>query len=420
MEHTYASNQEAVGQIINSERPIFDQLNSLLGMGGLAVTIENAAGEEILAHHQGARESYSIAQMSDGERNAVILAANVLTVDSGIILLIDEPERHLHRSIIEPFLSALFAQRQDCPFVVSTHDTALPIANPESSVLTLRSCQWSGNTASAWDAIFLESDAELPEDLKRAILGSRSRILFVEGEAGSLDVGLYGRLFPDTSVVPVGGCEDVIKAVNGVQITNSVHRVEAFGLIDRDNREDDSVAKLARQNVYALNTCSVESLYYCSDALNSVAHTQAESLGLDANQLISTATGEALSVLGEDAVAKRMAARRSERKVRNQFREQMPSWKSIVENPTHVISLDYRDWYEEELDHYRALIANGDLEGIIARYPVRETDAIDRMVRALRLPRENYRRMLQVSVVSDTELADNLKQRISPLSGAIS
>ena len=36
----------------------------------------------------------------------VILAANVLTVDAGTVLLIDEPERHLHRSIIEPYPGA--------------------------------------------------------------------------------------------------------------------------------------------------------------------------------------------------------------------------------------------------------------------------------------------------------------------------
>ena len=94
MEHTYAEDQEAVDTIKDSERPVFGQLNNLLKSSGLAVTIENAAGEEILARHQNASEPYSIAQMSDGERNAVILAASVLTVEANTILLIDEPERH--------------------------------------------------------------------------------------------------------------------------------------------------------------------------------------------------------------------------------------------------------------------------------------------------------------------------------------
>ena len=127
------------------------------------------------------------------------MAANVLTVEPGTILLIDEPERHLHRSIVEPFLSALFAKRQDCGFVISTHEIALPIANPAANVVILRSCVWNGSQPGAWDAEVLESGAKLPEDLKRDILGARGRILFVEGTPNSRNLPLYGALFPAVS-----------------------------------------------------------------------------------------------------------------------------------------------------------------------------------------------------------------------------
>ena len=169
-------------RIVNHERPVFARINDLLHLSGLAVSIENSAGEEILARHRDATEPYSIARMSDGERNAVIIAANVLTAKGGTVLLIDEPERHLHRSIIEPFLSTLFAQRPDCTFIVSTHETALPMANPDQPVLMVRSCRWNGATPGAWDAALLEKNTGLPEDLKRTILGARKSILFVEGE----------------------------------------------------------------------------------------------------------------------------------------------------------------------------------------------------------------------------------------------
>ena len=113
---------------------VFDQLNELLTLGNLLVKISTSNDyTEILTLHQNANEPFSISQMSDGERNAVLIAAQVLTVESGTVLLIDEPERHLHRSITEPFLSALFEQRRDCMFVVSTHELALPIAQSGSS-----------------------------------------------------------------------------------------------------------------------------------------------------------------------------------------------------------------------------------------------------------------------------------------------
>ena len=171
--------------------PIFEQLNELLALGTLTVLLENSEGEEILARHGNDGASFSIAQMSDGERSAALIAATVLTVKPDTVLLIDEPELHLHRAIIEPFLSALFKQRTDCAFVVSIHEIALPMARPAARVLMVRSCEWNGNTAETWDVEVLEPDAGLPEDLKRAILGTRRRIVFVEGTSGSLDLPLY-------------------------------------------------------------------------------------------------------------------------------------------------------------------------------------------------------------------------------------
>ena len=119
----------------------------------------------------------------------LIIAATVITVESETVLLIDEPERHLHRSIIEPFLSALFQRRQDCAFIISTHEIALPAANPEARVLMVRSCEWNGDTAKAWDVEILEANTNLPAELRRDILGARRRILFVEGTTNGLDAG---------------------------------------------------------------------------------------------------------------------------------------------------------------------------------------------------------------------------------------
>ena len=420
MNRTYAGDQAAIDNITSSERPVFERLNNLLISSGLAVTIEDAAGEEILARHQNANEPYSIAQMSDGERNAVILAANVLTVEANTVLLIDEPERHLHRSIIEPFLSALFAKRSDCPFVVSTHDTALPMANPEASVLVLRSCQWTGERGSAWDATFLEGGSPLPEDLKRAILGSRRRILFVEGRPWSLDIQLYDKLFPDISVVPVASCDDVVKSVAGMRNAESLHDVAAFGLIDRDNREEDDVKKPAQDGIYALNICTVESLYYCSDAIRAVAHLQASALGEDADHMVSAAKDAGLSALRQSDVAERMAARRCERRVRDQLQRQLPDWKAIMNNAIQDIVASDQGWYQEELNRLVRLIADSDLDSIVARYPVRESNVLDEIVGTLQLNRPNYQRMLRVLVQSNVELAERLKLRIGPLSRAMS
>ena len=415
-----AGNYMEMERIVNCEPGVFDQINELLDLANLAVTVENSAGENLFARSKGTNERYDIAQMSDGERNAVILAANVLTVKPGTVLLIDEPERHLHRSIIEPLLSALFAQREDCAFIVSTHELALPMANPEASVLVVRSCQWTGDKASAWDAKLIGKDANLPEDIKRAIFGSRKTILFVEGQPQSLDVQLYNALFPGISVIPVGGCDDVIKAVEGMRNSSDFHDVEAFGLIDGDNRNGDDVSRLNQRGIYALNEYSVESIYYCSDAMNAVAQRQAESLGRNPDKMVEDSKNRALDELGKGDLAERMSARRCERKVREELQSQMPDWKSIPNNPNHTITLNTGVWHQEEVSYYEQLLTAKNLERIIARYPVRESDVLGGIAAAFELTTKNYQDTLIGRVRTNADLAEKLRQRIQPLADTLS
>lgn len=414
-----AGNYTEMERIVNGEPGVFDQINELLNLANLSVSIENSEGESLLARRKGGEERYDIAQMSDGERNAVILAANVLTVKPGTVLLIDEPERHLHRSIIQPLLTALFEQREDCAFIVSTHEVALALANPDAEVLVVRSCQWAGDRANAWDAKLIEKAANLPEDVKRAILGSRERVLFVEGQPQSLDIRLYGVLFPDISVVPVGGCDDVIRAVEGMRNSSDLHDVEAYGLIDGDNRDSAEVSRLNEKGIYSLNAYSVESVYFCSDAMDAVAQRQAESLGREADQMVENAKNRALHELSQEDLAGRMAARFCERKVREELQSQMPDWKTISSNPSHTITLNTGEWHQEESSYFEKLLADQNLEQIIARYPVRETGILESIASAFELNRKNYQDTLIGRVRTDADLAARLKQLIQPLADAI-
>ena len=147
------------------------QLNQLFRVANLTASIMLSEDGEIFAYHNNVEAAFRMAHLSDGEHSAAIMAATVLIVEPGTALLIDEPERHLHRSIIEPFLSALFDQRKDCSFVVSTHEVALPMANPSAKVLVTYSCSWSGAKVQAWDIELLAATTDLPEDLKVAVLG---------------------------------------------------------------------------------------------------------------------------------------------------------------------------------------------------------------------------------------------------------
>ena len=415
----YVDNQELTkAQRISVELPSpFDQINELLNRGTLTVELENSDDQTLLARHpQG--DSFSVAEMSDGERNAMIIAAHVITAEPGTVLVIDEPERHLHRSIIQPFLSALFARRrEDCAFIISTHEIALPVANPEARVLMLRSCQWHGSQCVAWDADVLEPNAELPEDLKLAILGSRKKILFVEGKPGGPDFSIYTALFPELSVVSKESCEEVQKAVLGWRGSQEIHpvHVEIFGLIDRDNRTEEDVEELAEKGVFALEVYAVEALYYCSDAIAAVAKQQAELRNEDKNALIESARQKAVDAL--KGHAKDMAARMCERKIQNLVVSKVPDWELIRDNPLQSISIPIdSQFYSEELNHFNKLIEEEDLDQLVARYPVHKSDALATIAKALKCHGKNdYQQIVLAQVQKDDQLACKLKERIGRL-----
>ena len=401
----------------------FNRINELLDRGRLTVTIENSEDQDLLARHpQG--EPFSIAEMSDGERNAMIIAAHVITAEPGTLFVIDEPERHLHRSIIQPFLSALFAERrEDCAFIIATHEIVLPVANPEARILMLRSCQWRDRECVAWDVQVLEPNSELPEDLKLAILGSRKIILFVEGKPSSKDFSLYTALFPSISVVPKGSCEEVQKAVFGLRESADLHRVEAFGLIDRDNRTDEEVNKLAAGNIFALDVYSVEALYYCSDVIGAVAHRQADSLGDDANELINCAKQLAVDALKSDSdrTAERMASLRCERQLRERVLSEIPARKSIMDNPTSPICVSIDPIpYSEELKRFNNLVEGGELDQLVARYPLRKSRTFEIIATTLSCrDQKDYELMVCAQIKRDNTLAEKLRKRIEPLSKAV-
>lgn len=397
----------------------FKRINELLLTGNFTVQIQASSGEEILARHTEG-EPFSIAKLSDGERNAIILAANVLTVRQGTILLIDEPERHLHRSIMEPFLAALFECRPDCAFVVSTHELSLAATSESCRVLLPRSCQWEGETPSGWNIDLLEGSTDLPPDLKEAILGSRQTIVFIEGEVESLDLPLYSILLPETTLVPKGSCDEVCRAVLGLRDAESIHWIRAFGLIDHDDRTATDISDLEAKGVYALSVHSAEALYYSEPVLEAIANRQAETLGKEEAVLLEEAKSAALASLSDEATKRRMCARRCERRVLNILDAARPNWKTIQNGSDIDLTVAVQEPFNEELGKYQAATDAGDLNSLTNRYPIRETSALAGIATALKFPsRTLYEQAVLVAIDKDETLRTTLRALIDPLASMI-
>ena len=392
-----------------------EQINKLFRDGRLMTQLEYTDAQGFRARHENGA-IFGIERMSDGERSAMIMASQVITAPRGCVLLIDEPERHLHRAIIVPFLKALFEHREDCVFIISTHEVALPAASRDAEVLMLRSCQWGTEDCESWDAVHLDSTSQLPEEFKLAILGSREKILFVEGKPTSVDCPVYAALFPKISVRPVGDFKEVIKAVRALRKTQDRHRIEAFGLIDRDNQENENVAKLEDDEIFALDVYSVEGLYYCSEVIGAVARQQAESLdGRDADQLIKVAEDEAFKELNnnKDKLDERMAEYRCDRRILLNLAD----GKSIQDKKVERKSISIDATYREALAEYKKAVTSRDLNKLVARYPLKDSRVFEVMVKALECRTQDvYQSMVIARIKKDDELKGILKKKLGGLS----
>lgn len=359
---------------------------------------------------------YSIAKMSDGERAALVICAEIISAPSNTVFIIDEPELHLHRSIVVPLLRALLDERVDCAFVVSTHELDLPANIDNARAILVRSSTWAGDHIRSWDVDILELASDLPEDLLADVLGSRRKILFIEGESTSLDQPLYGLLFPNVTLRPKGTARDVIYAVQSLRSIEGVHRAKAYGLIDDDDLTPERKTQLMNDGVYPLPVATVESLYYSDPALFAVSQRQASTFGQNSSDLIQAAKAAAIAALESDGVLTNLAARRADLKLRNLVLSQMPDRQSINQLPENQFAISLQSPLPAELTRLRALVAAGSVGEIFANYPVRYSGALDAVARALHFRnRHDYERALLSLVGSDERLRGNLRALLSPL-----
>lgn len=351
-------------------------INELLRLSNIPVEISVRESEQVMASRNGGPQ-YSISELSDGERNALLIAANVLTCKSGSILFIDEPERHLHRSIISPLLTLLFSRRTDCAFVISTHDVMLPLDNPKARTLLIRGCTYQNSNVVKWDADLLSAEGEIDDQLKQDVLGSRRRLLFVEGTEGSLDKPLYSLLFPQVSVIPKSTCRDVEHAVSSIRDAHALHWLRAFGIVDNDRRPAASIADLKEKGVYAVSVYAVESVYYHAEILRRLAAKQQELTGADADQLLEQAKGAAIDAIRPHI--QRLSERVVEASIRQTLMSKLPKRSDIAQAQPIAITIDVPIIVAEEVARLTQACDQGDIGAIIARYPVRETPALDRI-----------------------------------------
>lgn len=207
---------------------------------------------------------YSGTEMSDGEKACLYLMAQCLAIPENKNIIIDEPELHLHPSIMNKLWSELEKARPDCLFIYITHDTNFAANHKTSHKIWVKS--FDGKN---WEFEDIK-DSKLPQQLLLDILGNRKKVLFVEGESNSLDTAIYSEFYPEYYVVPCDSCATVIQDVKSMCNEPQLNHIKCFGIIDRDFRTDGEIAKLAGDNIFTLGVAEVENLFCTEEILRTI------------------------------------------------------------------------------------------------------------------------------------------------------
>ncbi len=294
---------------------------------------------------------YAGREMSDGERVILYLLAQSLLVKNGTTVIVDEPELHVHRSLINRLWTAIETARPQCLFVYITQDLDFAASRTGATKIWVKSYD-----GTAWEWEEIPRTVDLPEAVVIEILGTRKPILFTEGERGGLDHTLYALLYPESSIVPRGGCEQVIVSTRALRQTPGLHHIDARGLIDRDFRPDEEITALQSNGILVLSVAEVENLLCTPELVKAIG----ERLYLtDALQRAETLILKELS-----NEAKVQAFKRTLAEV--QFR--LNGFAATGESDTdmmdalgkHTAGIDIAAIYNDNLTLYRTIIQDSD------------------------------------------------------------
>ena len=385
-------------------------INELLKLANLQISLSLESDESLMASKNGSPK-YGISELSDGERNVLLICASVLTAEPKTVIIIDEPERHLHRSIISPLLTALFGKRQDCVFIISTHDISLPLDHINGNILLIRNCSWADKNVSSWDVDLIPASDNIPMAIKKEILGGQRKFLFVEGVINSLDYQIYQLIFPEVTVIPQGNSVQVERAVYGLAETEKLHWVKSFGLIDSDDRTSEQIQKLQSRGVAALPCYSVESLYYHLDIIKKIAFSLYDETTRE--EIFKNATSKIKENLLKEK--ERLCSRLCEKKIREQIMKSFPNHQSIIKDEFFELKINMKELFDRELSHFQKLIDAGDLNSLLFRYPVRETQVLTDIVRGLKINREDYEKSVRSLLVNESSIIEFYQKLLKPI-----
>ncbi len=170
--------------------------------------------------------------------------------------------------------------------------------------------------------------------------------------------------------------------------------------------------------VWALPHYSVESLYYHPKIIARIAERQAGITGGDATTLEQTATTNAIAAA--KAQRDHLVTSAVLRSARNKVLERLPNAKAIQSGTALLVQVDVAALRAAEEKRFDALILAANWDGLLTRYPLRESSAFDRAVDGLKIKDQaTYQRAVLKLMQDDPAAVDDLRNLLSDLYASV-
>lgn len=306
---------------------------------------------------------YQASQMSDGERAILYNIGQVVLANPNQILIIDEPELHVHRSIMSSLWDTLISHRKDCGFIFITHD--LDFASTRTGTLySIRSY----SPAAGWDIEAVESTDGLSDETATLIRGSRKPILFIEGVGETLDGLLYRSVYSEWTIVAAGGADSVIKSVNAMRKNPTIAWVTCAGIVDLDDRNEDEARYLGERGIYTISVAEIENIFLMQEVFTAILKEDGyanHDMAAKYEELKDKCIGELITHKVAHHAAIRYAQRRLDRDLKRVDLAESGSIEAAsLELESSLKNLDLERHYTERRESIEKAIEARDLEKI--------------------------------------------------------
>lgn len=294
--------------------------------------------------------------MSDGERAIFYFIGEVLCAKENSLIIVDEPENHLHKSILNRLWDAIEASRTDCVFLYITHNLDFASSRINSQIVWVKEFLGENN----WKYDLVE-DVNNSDSLKLEIMGNRQKVLLVEGTPSkSIDRKLYSKVYCEYNIISMESCNSVIQTTKAYNQTQNLHYVEVKGLVDRDRRSDAEIIQLREKNIFVPCVSEIENLFLLPDVIRIVAEKQDK---MDVEEIvfdIQEKTFEFLQMkLDEQALL--FTKQRNQNDIIQKINKSVSSIEEYKNNLGELVSLEsVQSIYEQELERLNKIVEDKD------------------------------------------------------------